>query len=225
MTHLNTILKKTLEDKKFSRSEKKALSEIIEEHSPDERELQMLRKESFTIALSEISGIENRKIVEWLEDVSKLFLKKEDDIITNVYFSPDQDCAQKIISSIKTARKSLDICVYTISDDRISKEIVDIYKKGVAVRIISDNDKSYDLGSDISYFHKSGLYVRIDDTTAHMHHKFAVIDKKTTITGSYNWTRSANNYNQENVLITDDRKVAAKYITEFERLWEKMKDY
>ena len=52
-----------------------------------------------------------------------------------------------------------------------------------------------------------------------MHHKFFIVDKKLVLTGSYNWTRSAALYNQENVISTDDEFVVEKFLNEFEKLW------
>jgi phosphatidylserine/phosphatidylglycerophosphate/cardiolipin synthase-like enzyme len=54
-----------------------------------------------------------------------------------------------------------------------------------------------------------------------MHHKFAVIDGKTLLTGSYNWTRSAADFNEENVVVTDDPRLVSSFAAEFEKLWKK----
>jgi len=52
-----------------------------------------------------------------------------------------------------------------------------------------------------------------------MHHKFAVYDDARLLSGSYNWTRSAANYNQENLVVTSDRAIVERFGSEFERLW------
>ncbi len=136
-----------------------------------------------------------------------------------VYFSPGEDCVNHIIDLIKEAYNHLDICVFTISDDRITRAIVDAMKNGVEVRIISDNFKVEDTGSDIEDLSRVGIPVKLDTTDNHMHHKFCVVDKKILLTGSYNWTRSAALYNQENVISTDDELVVEKFLSEFEKLW------
>ena len=61
--------------------------------------------------------------------------------------------------------------------------------------------------------------MRVDQTDAHMHHKFAVYDDARLLSGSYNWTRSAANYNQENLVVTSDRAIVERFGSEFERLW------
>jgi mitochondrial cardiolipin hydrolase len=52
-----------------------------------------------------------------------------------------------------------------------------------------------------------------------MHHKFAVFDARTLLTGSYNWTRSADEYNKDNFLVTDDPHLVQAFSATFDRLW------
>ena len=138
---------------------------------------------------------------------------------TQVYFSPGEECVNHIIDLINEAYNQLDVCVFTISDDRISRAIVDAMKNGVDVRIISDNFKLEDTGSDIEDLCRVGIPVKLDTTENHMHHKFMIVDKKIVLTGSYNWTRSAALYNQENIISSDDEFVVEKFVSEFEKLW------
>ena len=136
-----------------------------------------------------------------------------------VFFSPGEDCVNHIIDLINEAYIQLDICVFTISDDRISRAIVEAMKNGVEIRIISDNFKVEDTGSDIEDLSRVGISVKLDTTENHMHHKFIIVDKNIVLTGSYNWTISAALYNQENILSTDDEEVVSKFSNEFEKLW------
>ena len=64
---------------------------------------------------------------------------------------------------------------------------------------------------------------RTESVSRHMHHKFALIDHGTLVTGSFNWTWSASFSNAENILITDDAYHVRKYTVEFERLWHEFK--
>ncbi len=91
--------------------------------------------------------------------------------------------------------------------------------RGVRVRVISDNDKSGDTGSDVVRLEEMGVDVRLDRSEHHMHHKFAVFDDTKALTGSYNWTRSAARSNRENVLVCDDPRAVDGFAREFERLW------
>ena len=83
---------------------------------------------------------------------------------------------------------------------------------GIDIKIISDNNKRFDRGSNIKYC-TIGIA-----TQAHRHHKFAVIDDRIIITGCYNRTRSAETKNYENILVTDSKNVAETYTREFNKL-------
>ncbi len=115
--------------------------------------------------------------------------------------------------------------MFTISDDRITDAIVQAHRKGVRIRIITDNKKIHDHGSDIKELAAKGLQVRVDKTRSHMHHKFALFDGSRVLTGSYNWTRSAALFNHENVLVTDQPGIVQDYSREFEKLWKEMATY
>lgn len=142
-----------------------------------------------------------------------------------VTFSPGIACIEAIKEEIKYATKSIDICVFTISDDRIANAIIYAHSKGVKVRIITDDDKTYDLGSDIEKLAKERIPVKIDNSPHHMHHKFAIFDNKKVMTGSFNWTRSASEKNTENILTTNAPETIEAFNKEFNRLWKQFKAY
>ncbi|WP_461491723.1 phospholipase D-like domain-containing protein [Pontibacter sp. HJ8] len=143
-------------------------------------------------------------------------------ITSHAFFSPGDDCLNAIIDSIDEAGKSINICVFTISDNRISDAIVRAHRRGIRIRIITDNQKLHDMGSDIKELAAMGLEVRTDNTSNHMHHKFSIFDEVRVLTGSYNWTRSAALYNHENILITDNLSIVQDFSREFDRLWPDM---
>lgn len=142
-----------------------------------------------------------------------------------VFFSPGNHCRDAIIDQLNHAVSSVKICVFTISDDLISSAILHRHRFGIPVRIITDNDKCYDAGSDIEKLCKAGIEVKVDKSPYHMHHKFAVIDNRMVLTGSYNWTLSAAMHNHENLLISSDKEVVKRFGEEFERLWKLLLDY
>ena len=135
------------------------------------------------------------------------------------YFSPGNDILDAITEQLQQCTNSLDICVFTLSDDRILDAIVACYRDGITIRVLSDNDKQYDRGSDIRTLSDAGVDVRVDVSDAHMHHKFMVVDEQIVVTGSYNWTRSAATRNAENIVIIDDQSTAESFLEEYERLW------
>jgi phosphatidylserine/phosphatidylglycerophosphate/cardiolipin synthase-like enzyme len=92
----------------------------------------------------------------------------------------------------------------------------------VAVRIVTDNEKAFDRGSDVPRLQAGGVPLKVDDTPYHMHHKFAVFDDEAVLTGSYIWTRSAADFNFENLLVTSETSLVKAYALEFERVWNRL---
>ena len=135
------------------------------------------------------------------------------------YFSPGKDCLNRICRFISETRQRIDICVFTITDNRITRKIEEALTKGIHIRIISDNTKSEDRGSDLDRLRGSGIECRFDKTSAHMHHKFAISDNDLLLNGSYNWTRSASTENNENILVSNNAKLVQSFQNEFNRLW------
>ena len=142
--------------------------------------------------------------------------------MSQVHFSPGPSCQEAILGALNSAENYVDICVFTISDNELAAAILRCYKRGVDIRIITDDDKMKDRGSDIHEFIREGLSVRTDQNPSHMHHKFAIVDGHTLLTGSYNWTRSAHTRNFENLLVTYEQDALLQYADEFERLWEEI---
>ncbi len=69
---------------------------------------------------------------------------------------------------------------------------------------------------------EAGITVRVDRSPYHMHHKFAIFDGGTLLTGSYNWTRGASENNLENLVILYQSSLLAAFSATFERLWMKL---
>ncbi len=221
---IKEILQQTLDDRRLSRSERTALDQILAHIGPSRQKLGMYRAMAFDLARETLDDPNGKATVEWLEDVVKLLRKqgpktpKSD--LAEAHFSPGDDGRRRITGLLSGARKSIDICVFTITDDRISKAILEAHQRGCQVRIITDNDKANDRGSDIDRLEKAGIPVRVDRTHYHMHHKFALFDRNKLLTGSYNWTRSAATSNQENFIVTDDARLLGPFAELFDKLWD-----
>lgn len=157
--------------------------------------------------------------------MSLFSLGTKNKVVNHAYFSPGDECLNAILASIKGAQSSVKICVFTISDDRITQAIKQAHRNGIKVKILTDNEKLYDKGSDIKELSLAGIPTRIDNTANHMHHKFAILDNQTVLTGSYNWTRSAALYNHENLIITNEKTIVTDFCREFDRLWNEMSPF
>lgn len=222
---LDQALRATLEDGRLSRSERSALLEVLRETPLDAGRLAQLRARAFELARERVSEPQSREALDWLEELNKLLARLEAPAQTSAsraYFSPGDGCLSAVVAELGRARKTADICVFTITDDRITSAILAAHQRGVQVRVISDNDKQDDVGSDVARLVRAGIAVRLDETEAHMHHKFAVLDASTLLNGSYNWTRSAAAQNEENVVVSSEDKLVQTFAQHFAELWTKL---
>ncbi|QDT97464.1 phospholipase D-like domain-containing protein [Gimesia aquarii] len=222
-SQIRNMLLQTFDDYKMTRSERAALNQIFSHIKLTDQSLSLIRVEAFQIFREyRPASSSDNDCLSWLEEVMKILSnagKKESSLSSEALFSPGDDCSHRICRLISSARKQIDICVFTITDDRVTTAIKDAHQRGIQIRVISDNDKSFDLGSDIEHLSESGIPVRIDKTEFHMHHKFALFDSQLVLTGSYNWTRSASKNNSENLIITNDPDLLIRFESEFEKLW------
>ncbi|MDJ0521507.1 MAG: phospholipase D-like domain-containing protein [Planctomycetota bacterium] len=229
MTHadLEAALLATIDDRRVTRSERKALRALIEDDDLDPHERNQLRARAFDIARETIDAPRAKEVLDWLQDVLGLLVPLEgrgaevpsEEREIGAWFSPGHEPLNAIITQMRRARRSVDVCVFTITDDRISDGLIGLANRGVQVRVISDDDKANDLGSDLGRLEQAGVAVAYDRSDAHMHHKFALFDDARLLTGSFNWTRAASGENHENVLVTSEPVLVAAYKQEFERLW------
>jgi cardiolipin hydrolase len=220
---LDRALLATLEDGRLSRSERQALSELLRETPLDASKLSQLRARAFALAKERLTDAGARTLLEWVEDFVQLLTQLDANVpaasASRAYFSPGEACLTAILGELGRARRTADICVFTITDDRIARAILDMHVRKVAVRIITDNDKQYDGGSDIERLRGAGIALKVDETEHHMHHKFAVLDGATLLNGSYNWTRSASSFNEENLVVTRESSLVQTFARQFDALW------
>jgi mitochondrial cardiolipin hydrolase len=222
---LEAALVQTLEDRRLSGGEKRALVETLRDEGLNEQQRAWSRHRAFELAQAELADPKAKDVLNWLEEVNKLLLPPVEAAKSSkaeAFFSPGNDCAYRIIDLLSAAHYSADLCIFTIADDRISSAVLSAHQRRVKVRILSDNDKAYDAGSDIERFRQAGIPVRVDRGPDHMHHKFAVFDNRTLLTGSFNWTRSASTGNHENIIVSDDERLVGPFVREFQALWAEM---
>lgn len=222
---LDRQLRDSAQDLALSNEERSALRELGVELPPDR--LRFLRNRAFDIAREQVAAnpAEALPMLKWVEQVVRTLDVNAGPVetLTSTYFSPGDACMQRLRALCASAKQTLDICVFTISDDRLSGVILDAHKRGVVVRIISDNDKVYDDGNDVRRLNESGIPVRVDHSEYHMHHKFALFDGKQLANGSFNWTRTATEHNDENLVVSNDRNLVRSFAQQFEVLWGRYK--
>ena len=231
MTDQNRIeflLAESFKDEKFSKDEKHSLHSLLASLQKQDEMLSFARNKAFDLfRIHHDEHPENFVYgTNWLERVVKTIDSVRCELAphrSTAYFSPGKSCVGQITNSITAARKYIEVCVFTISDDRISEALLQAHKAKVDVRIVSDNDKSNDLGSDIHYLAKQGVPVKLDRSSYHMHHKFALFDRRFLINGSFNWTRSASTSNEENITVLYDKHLIDIFSNTFSKLWNECK--
>ena len=219
------ILRESISDEVLSKSERKSLKAMISEHPLDEHQLNFLRSKIYELANEKVTASNYNFILDWVKSANSALLIPPSSSVSDAYFSPGDACRNVIINQINAATQQVSICVFTISDDTITDAILTSHKKGKQIRIITDNDKSHDEGSDIEQLAREGISIKMDRSPNHMHHKFMVSDEKAIITGSYNWTRSAAKFNQENIVLSREANLIKSYLKEFDQLWKVMENY
>jgi mitochondrial cardiolipin hydrolase len=226
---LDALLRQFLVDHKLSDAEKKALGKWVESNVTSEQKRGVARSRVFDTARHAVSDPQAAQVIDFLEDVLKVLLPMGGTATAapsaapdEAFFSPGDACLGRIIARLNSTRRTADICVFTITDDRIAAAILAAHSRGVKVRVITDNDKAFDEGSDVPRLQAAGIPLVVDQTPFHMHHKFAIFDRARLINGSYNWTRSAAANNEENVTDTGDPALLASFQREFDSLWGKL---
>jgi cardiolipin hydrolase len=216
----------TLADARLSDDERRVLVHTLREASPPEDGLRQLRNRAFDLVRARTADPEQLSLLKWLEGVVRAIDtgRSPDNAVvrSQAFFSPGTACLQAIRQQLRAAKRSIDLCVFTLSDDRITAEVLAAHRRGVSLRCISDNDKEFDLGSDIGQLRAAGIPVAVDRTDAHMHHKFAIFDGMRLLNGSYNWTRSACDFNEENLVLTNDPSLVRRFADEFDTLWKEL---
>lgn len=136
----------------------------------------------------------------------------------SVYFSPVGGCTDAVVQQINQAKQTIEMQAYSFSSAPISKALLDAHKRGVKVAAVLDRSQQTAKYSGATFLANAGIPVVIDDKHAIAHNKIIIIDGKTVITGSFNFTKAAEQSNAENLLvIKDNPDLAAAYIQNFEK--------
>jgi len=227
LKEIETFLTQSLDDARLSRGERSTMKEIIGERSLAGREQEQLLHSAFALAAERLHDIRDRAVLEWLLDVVKVLRPSGGtaaggavaDRVAEAWFMPNERGLGRLIGLLGACQVSLDICLYTLTHDRLAEAVLAAHRRGVRVRLIADDEKSLDPGSDVTGLASAGIPVRTDCAPSQMHNKFAVLDGRLLLTGSFNWTRSAAEQNQESFIISDEPALVTAHAREFERLW------
>jgi phosphatidylserine/phosphatidylglycerophosphate/cardiolipin synthase-like enzyme len=136
------------------------------------------------------------------------------------YFAPEDKVADKILPRLKQAARTIDFIAFSFTDDDLGQAVLDRAKAGVKVRGVFEKTGSETQFSEFGKMQKAGLDVWQDGNAYLMHHKVFIVDSKTVILGSFNFSQNAEEENDENLLIVDDVSLAQQFQAEFGRVYD-----
>ena len=127
----------------------------------------------------------------------------------------------RLVDAIGRVRNTLDIAAYTLDEKEITKTILEVYKNGVKVRIVTDDINGLDNPQNtFQQFMDAGIQVVTDERPALMHNNFMILDGKTVWTGSWTYTEKGTYKSNDNALSFDSAELAAIYQHEFNQMFE-----
>jgi phosphatidylserine/phosphatidylglycerophosphate/cardiolipin synthase-like enzyme len=161
-----------------------------------------------------------------VKDDNTCHLFKHQNTLIESYFSPSDETECHIAEAIKSADQQLLIGLLLLTSDVLINDIVDLHDAGVEVRVILEDRESSSYAAN--RLELAGVPFAIHEPGPIYHHKIAIIDEghtdsdPTVVTGSHNWTWSADHINDENTLIIHDQSIANIFRQEFEARWEEL---
>ena len=143
-----------------------------------------------------------------------LWLRHEPVVVA--HFSPKGGCTEAVVAEICSARSEVLVMAYSFSCPDIAGALIAAAARRVRVVVLLDRSNEAETYSELGDLEEHGLEVWIDACHAIAHNKVIVIDRRTVITGSFNFTRQAEHANAENLLVLrDHHDLAARYRDNF----------
>lgn len=140
-------------------------------------------------------------------------------------FSPGGTALNLVLDSIDHAQHEILVAAYSLTSRPVAGALRAAKKRGVSVVVVADRKANDNRYTEVNFLANNRVAVRINDNYEAMHDKFMVFDRRAVLTGSFNFSASADSRNAENVvLISGAPAVTEAYVNEFSRLWGEGKD-
>jgi phosphatidylserine/phosphatidylglycerophosphate/cardiolipin synthase-like enzyme len=140
--------------------------------------------------------------------------------ILGIYFTPPIGGAGGIAKQIDVAKKSIKVMAYGFTSIHLAEALVRAKKRGVDIALIQDEKSAQNNREAVQKLLDAGIEIRSDGKHAIQHNKVMVIDQEVVITGSYNFTNSAETRNAENIMIVKSEYAAKRYSDNWNNHWE-----
>jgi len=128
-----------------------------------------------------------------------------------ICFTPGSDCTAIVVSTIGHARRQILVQAYSFTSAPIAKALVEARKRGVRIKVILDKSQRHEKYSSADFLAHAGIPVLIDQAHAIAHNKIIIVDGRLVLTGSFNFTKAAQERNAENLLLLEGAPLAARY--------------
>ena len=165
-------------------------------------------EETVSVLESEIADLEQQ-----------LGIKQWELRVLGVYFSRASGCEDQIVHWIGKANSSIHILTYSFTLDSIGNALVEAHERGVEVKVVFE-ERQLNTISEHEKLTAAGVEIRVDTNSRYMHHKVMIVDGVIVITGSYDWTETAETYNDENLIVISSGQISSVYEEEFSRIWD-----
>lgn len=140
--------------------------------------------------------------------------------ILAIYFTPPAGAASGLIKQMDGAKKSIRVMAYGFTATNLAEALVRAKRRGAEVTLIQDEKSAQNNRETLPILLAAGIEVRSDGKHAIQHNKVMLIDDDIVITGSYNFTKSAEKRNAENILIVRSAYAAKRYADNWKMHWD-----
>ncbi len=137
----------------------------------------------------------------------------------NIYFCPENKCAEKVLKKLESAEKSIYFMAYSFTRKDFADVLIQKNENGVDVKGIIEKQRVNESYGQFNYLYGK-IQLKADENKYLMHHKVFIIDEKIVATGSFNPTYGADKNNDENLIIIEDENIAKLYLEEFDTLYQ-----
>jgi len=142
-----------------------------------------------------------------------------DDTRVDIYFSPDDGVLNALASLLNGAEESIYFLAFSFTSNDLGAIVREKAQVGLTVAGVMDQEQiSSNQGTEYDPFKQADLDVRIDGNAGQMHHKVFIVDEKIVVLGSYNFSQSAEERNDENTIIVYNELIAEQFMLEFKRV-------
>lgn len=157
-------------------------------------------------------------LTDQIEELNTELSQISETRILGIYLSPRGESEDRILYWIGRANSTIHILIYSFTLDSVSEALIAAHSRGVEVMVVFEKSQITEY-SEYQTLRAAGVPVRNDTNSKLIHHKVMIVDGIIVLTGSFNWSKSAQEYNNENLIIIRSRYIATTYEEEFQDIW------